>query len=490
MAKYTGYVDIPHATYDEWRNATLGNGYDIDGYYGCQCLTAGHFVAMQDGSYKDVKDIKEGEIVSTGNRVIINKKRLTTVYKVYTKIGNFKVSSDHRFILKDGQECYLKKILHKELNLDVTENKKIYNLTNNELRFLGFYLGDGTKKYRYKNSTVPQIIITIGTQEKEDYLLSLGFNYHVNLHSNQKAKIFNLINKEHPNLVKLINNLDEKNLPRFFTADQYKFIIEGYLKADGYKKRSQYICSSINKGLLLSIQYGCFLNGWQAKISDPLIRKETNLCKHPNPIYRLSINFKRQPNTKVTKIECIGDEYVYLLNLDGTHLYFADNVEHHNCWDFASEFWRNVGFPQGYPLISASSIYTMWTQYRWNNAAYNGTTYFTLITNLNDVKRGDFIVYNQFSANPYGHGGFADQDYDTWHAANPSSYEFPILSENNGGTPDPAGGAYVNVHGYDTRLFLGAFRYVEWTPTPPPTPTETRRSHFKWILYARKLRNR
>ena len=160
------------------------------------------------------------------------------------------------------------------------------------------------------------------------------------------------------------------------------------------------------------------------------------------------------------------------------------------CWDFASEFWRNVGFPQGYPLISASSIYTMWTQNRWNNIAYNGTTYFTLITNLNDVKRGDFIVYNFFSANPYGHGGFADQDYDTWHTANPTSTEFPILSENNGGTPDPAGGAYVNVHGYDTRLFLGAFRYVEWTPTPPPPPVTTIETRFPWVLYARKFRKR
>jgi len=159
------------------------------------------------------------------------------------------------------------------------------------------------------------------------------------------------------------------------------------------------------------------------------------------------------------------------------------------CWDFASEFWRNVGFPQGYPLISASSIYTMWTQNRWNNIAYNGTTYFTLITNLNDVKCGDFIVYNFSSANQYGHGGFADQDYDTWHAANPTSYEFPILSENNGGTPDPAGGAYVNVHGYDTRLFLGAFRYVEWTPTPP-TPTVDIEHQFPWVLYVRKFRKR
>lgn len=158
------------------------------------------------------------------------------------------------------------------------------------------------------------------------------------------------------------------------------------------------------------------------------------------------------------------------------------------CWDFASEFWRNVGFPAGYPLISASSAYTMWNR-RWENVSYNGVTYFTLINDLNDVKRGDVIVYNFTASNPYGHVGFADQDYATWHAANPSSYEFPILSENNGGTPDPAGGAYVNVHGYDTRLFLGAFRYVDWIPTPP-TPTVIRKSRFPWVLYARKLREK
>lgn len=158
------------------------------------------------------------------------------------------------------------------------------------------------------------------------------------------------------------------------------------------------------------------------------------------------------------------------------------------CWDFASEFWRNVGFPAGYPLISSSSAYTMWSVYKDQNSSYGGITYFRQITNLNDVKRGDILVYNQFSANPYGHVGFADQDYATWHAANPSSYEFPILSENNGGTSDPAGGAYANIHGYDTRLFLGAFRYIPWEPPTPPTPSGTRKSRFPWVLYARKLR--
>lgn len=30
MAQYNGYVSIPHSSYDEWRNATLGSGYNAD----------------------------------------------------------------------------------------------------------------------------------------------------------------------------------------------------------------------------------------------------------------------------------------------------------------------------------------------------------------------------------------------------------------------------------------------------------------------------
>lgn len=35
--QYNGYVEVPHVTYDEFRNATLGNGYNVDGMYGNQC---------------------------------------------------------------------------------------------------------------------------------------------------------------------------------------------------------------------------------------------------------------------------------------------------------------------------------------------------------------------------------------------------------------------------------------------------------------------
>lgn len=158
------------------------------------------------------------------------------------------------------------------------------------------------------------------------------------------------------------------------------------------------------------------------------------------------------------------------------------------CWDFASLFWRNIGFPIGYPHITSSSAYTMWAL-RDQNISYNGTQYFDLIYNLSDVKQGDIIVFNYNSYNQWGHVGFADQDYATWTPDPSQPYEFPILSENNGGTPDPSGGAYVNVHGYDIRLFLGAFRYRGWETTPP-TPPSIGRSKFPFVLYAKKLRSR
>ena len=157
------------------------------------------------------------------------------------------------------------------------------------------------------------------------------------------------------------------------------------------------------------------------------------------------------------------------------------------CWDFASLFWRNLGFPAGYPIITSSSAYTMWEN-RLANQILNGTIIFDLITNINDIKQGDVIVFNYNSSNPYGHVGFADVDYASWTPDPLQPFEFPILSENNGGTPDPSGGAYVNVHGYDLRLFLGAFRYKGWETSPITLRKQISQSKFPWAIYARKLR--
>ena len=164
----------------------------------------------------------------------------------------------------------------------------------------------------------------------------------------------------------------------------------------------------------------------------------------------------------------------------------ADGYYGDQCWDLTAEFWYNNSFGTGYPQTGPNgAAWECWT----NSRVVNAGNKFDLIYNLADVKQGDVLVYDQFSGNPYGHIGFADEDYATWHANNPTSYEFPILSQNNQGTPYAGGGTYTNIHGYDTRLFLGAFRLKAWHPTPPPTPTSEKKK-FPWVLYARKLRER
>lgn len=154
--------------------------------------------------------------------------------------------------------------------------------------------------------------------------------------------------------------------------------------------------------------------------------------------------------------------------------YDVDGAYGCQCWDLAAEFWWNVGFPQGYPTLAGTgSAYGAWTD-RTQNAGDK----FDLIYNVTDIKQGDVIVFNYYSGNPYGHIGFADEDYNGTNVIN-------ILSENNGGTPDPAGGTYTNVNSYYLTNFLGAFRYKAWHQPTPPIPVY--RSKFPFYLYVKKL---
>ena len=153
------------------------------------------------------------------------------------------------------------------------------------------------------------------------------------------------------------------------------------------------------------------------------------------------------------------------------------------CWDLVAELYFNAGFPQGYPLTGPNnSAYECWTVNRDNNTSYGGTTYFDLIYNLSDVKEGDIVVWNYTSQSPNGHIAFADEDYD-------GSGQLWCIGQNQGGTILPEGGTVVTRNHLYTSNFLGAFRYREWHTTPP-TPTEVKTNKFKWVLYARNLRNK
>lgn len=157
--------------------------------------------------------------------------------------------------------------------------------------------------------------------------------------------------------------------------------------------------------------------------------------------------------------------------------YDADGFYGDQCWDLTAEFWYNLGFPQGYPNTGGTgAAYGI-----WDARTLNAGNAFDLIYDKTQIRRGDVIVYDQFPANPYGHVGFADQDYQ-------GTDDIQILSQNNGGTPYQPGGSYTNVNNYTLAYFRGAFRYRNWIT--PPTPGTQRKSKFPWVLYANKLRKK
>ena len=167
----------------------------------------------------------------------------------------------------------------------------------------------------------------------------------------------------------------------------------------------------------------------------------------------------------------IGNAY----DLDGSYGYGCQ------CWDYASLFWRNVGFAAGYPLTGVNHYASeCWTSSRFQNAGNQ----FDLITNKTAIQQGDIIVLDGNSSNPPGHIAFADEGY------NGTDYIYAI-GQNQGGTPLPEGGTAVTRNQLGLDLFLGAFRYKGWHSTPTPSSGGLRKkSKFPWVLYANKLRNK
>lgn len=153
------------------------------------------------------------------------------------------------------------------------------------------------------------------------------------------------------------------------------------------------------------------------------------------------------------------------------------------CWDLPALLWWQYGMylvtqPQG-----NGHAYQCWTVSRYTN----GRPPFTSITGVENIKRGDCLVFNKSSFSSDGHICFADQDYKDKSYYN-GAWRLNCLGQNQGqGT---SSGTPSNIVGINLANFLGIFRNGRWTTTPPPTPTSPNTSDFPWVLYARKLRNR
>lgn len=162
--------------------------------------------------------------------------------------------------------------------------------------------------------------------------------------------------------------------------------------------------------------------------------------------------------------------------------YNVDYLFGFQCVDLPKLLTGNAGRTSPY-WKSGNSGYARegWTDI--TSREYNKGNLFTLVYNKADIKAGDIVILNATNSNPYGHVAFATTD---WNANTTSA----ILLGQNQVNPDPDYGHVTTLTNVNVTTFLGGFRFNAWQPTPPtPTPTY-RKSHFKWVLYARKIRNK
>lgn len=160
--------------------------------------------------------------------------------------------------------------------------------------------------------------------------------------------------------------------------------------------------------------------------------------------------------------------------------YDVDGVYGEQCVDMAKLLAGNAGRPSPYWKSEPDGYaYEGWTNVTSRN--YNAADYFTLVYNKGDVRKGDLVVLNNTASNPYGHIAFADSD---WNDTTTSA----VLLGQNQENPNPQTGHVNTLTNVNVTTFLGAFRFNAWQQPVPPVPTSSK-SHFKWVLYARKLRD-
>ena len=134
----------------------------------------------------------------------------------------------------------------------------------------------------------------------------------------------------------------------------------------------------------------------------------------------------------------------------------TDNHYGAQCWDLGDLFWQN------YAGRNLSTCGTGAAKGIWNCKEQNAGDNFELITEVNNIQAGDWLI---FSGGQYGHIGMALGNYNNGYVT--------LLGQNQGGANCENGGSSTNIINISLNNFLGAFRpktYINPEPLPQPIP--------------------
>ena len=390
-------------------NKYNGKKVDYDGVFGAQCFTKDHYVLMADKTYRAIQEVKVGDKVmgaySDINTVtkVFNSEKETI--RVRTELSDLIVTPDHPFLAKNGRFYSASELCSiKPCYFDYAQ-KEESGLADNELLFLGFWLGDGSLA-QHHDGRKAEIRVTVG-DKKVPFLESLNLPLTYTKHSSGRGWNVTICKTGHEKLRDLIyscyNGKKEKQLPLTFSNREYEFILQGLILADGYKKRNGHVISNTSLSLLLSIQAVALLLGYDTKAIREIRRSGKDIyingkkVKSVKPIYRLSLNYTSRAKM-LTHITPNGKAQVYNLETDGSHTYICNNFKVHNCVDLFRQYCKDVlEIPHTGGVDGAKDL---WHKY---SKLPGEVKYFDRIGAVSRFKYGDAVIWDSTQGNRYGH---------------------------------------------------------------------------------------
>ena len=369
--------------YEWWNNPSLLISY-LKGIAGC--LAYGTKVLMYDGSFKEVQDIVEGDILmgpdSTPRNVLSTAQGIDEMYKINQVNGiSYTVNSEHilslkevfpakysRKTLKDGTRINNKnKILRKKSiqvkNISVKDYLKLYNSNlkkhgkgyqseaidfgnYNKMPidpyYLGLWLGDGHTDNICSITNIDKEIIdyleNIGIHRKHDITYTIIDTN--NIKSNFK-KLYNLNN---------LSKLKQKYIPNIYLTSSIEDrlqLLAGLLDADGNYNNKGYEITQKHKILSENIEFLCRSLGFKINTVEKIVNsdlfKKKNLkyyrsfisvdkvipCKIFRKQNKLRTQVKNIRHTGITiEPQGIGKYYGFTLDADNLFLLEDFTVTH------------------------------------------------------------------------------------------------------------------------------------------------------------------
>jgi hypothetical protein len=479
-AYYKVNVSTPTAFY----NAVNGKGFNEG--YGYQAHSKYAIITMCDNTQKNVTLLLKGDCVKNADGTEQNYiSELWTspneLYTVNTTAGSLLLSEEHPAFgieMSASQSDNLRRDLatnpdkynfkwikagevskYDRIAVVVPKEGESSGLSEQELLFIGYWLGDGDKVVQDGRQDVYRVT---SDDNKKAWLDSLDLEISWQQHSNGKAWTGRFYGGD--NVKAVLSELGRysyaKQFPFNFTAVENRLVLEGYIRADGHEKRANnYIASSTSKVLLAQMQVVAWQNGYNASIN--LARKagtETNIGVANYDLWNLSLNTKPEREqivfiNGIPTVSVLGnvllsgyDEPTYYIETTGDHTYIADNHRVHNCVAGFKEFMyslsgkyvaTNTGGASGYAK-QQSQIEPL--GFKWHSGA-------------SGLQDGDWAI---FRGGKYGHVAMR--------------YQGKWFGQNQGAANSSVGNAF-NLMSFGTENVIGYYRPNIYVNTPAPTPT-------------------